>query len=102
MHNFFFYIKSFFIGKFVGKDSVGNSYYTHKKDSKIRWVIYKGMPEATKVSPEWFGWLHGTLDEPLPYKLTHYPNLTGTPFAHVPKDTTESAKHRTDYTPWKP
>lgn len=103
MHNLFFYFKSFFIGVLVGKDKYGNTYYVHKKNKKKRWVIYKGLPEATKVPPEWFGWLHGITDTIGEMSdKRHYPNLTGTDFAHTPKDTTLSAKHHADYQRWEP
>ncbi len=50
----------------VGTDQSGNRYfaarprkgYAHER----RWVIYKGTPEATKVPPEWHGWLHHQTD----------------------------------------
>ena len=56
-------------------------------------MIYNGYAEASKVPPEWHGWLHYTLDEPptevqLPRKAweTDYtPNLTGTPMAWRPQ-----------------
>ena len=27
-----------------------------------RWVVYKDLAEASKVPPEWHGWLHNTVD----------------------------------------
>jgi NADH:ubiquinone oxidoreductase subunit len=55
--------------------------------------MYAGKPEATMVPPEWFGWLHGTQDRPLPkegarsyqWVRLHQPNLTGTAGAYLPK-----------------
>ncbi len=57
-------------GRFIGKDELGNSYYEARdnKDSYDgrlrRWVIFNGYAEASKVTPEWHGWLHHTFDEP--------------------------------------
>ena len=57
-------------GVFIGEDATGNRYYEAKDDSdsydarKRRWVIYKGYAEASKVPPDWHGWLHYTFDQP--------------------------------------
>ena len=85
-------------GALVGTDAFGNRYYQSRDNvsydgRKRRWVIYNGYAEASKVPPEWHGWLHYTLDEPptevqLPRKAweTDYtPNLTGTPMAWRPQ-----------------
>ena len=51
----------------VGRDTQGNRYYRerHEPDGRRRkrWVIYKGEREASRVPPEWHGWLHYTVDE---------------------------------------
>jgi NADH:ubiquinone oxidoreductase subunit len=39
----------------------GNVFY-QTRDSKRRWVIYNGEMEASRVSPDWHGWLHFTWD----------------------------------------
>ena len=50
-------------GVFVGQDELGNRYYEARdnRDSyderKRRWVIYNGYAEASKVTPDWHGWL---------------------------------------------
>ena len=83
--------------RFVGKDITGNKYYTAKPRKgykrERRWVIYKGSPEASKVPPEWHGWLHHQTDM-IPTKKEesyrqewqkpHKPNLTGTNLAYRP------------------
>src|SRR3546814_186875 len=58
-------------GVFIGQDELGNRYFEAKDASdsydvgrKRRWVIYTGYAEASKVSPDWHGWLHYTFDEP--------------------------------------
>jgi NADH:ubiquinone oxidoreductase subunit len=105
-------------GTFVGADPYGNRYY--RAPSRIqgraerRWVIYKGEPEASKVPPEWHGWLHYTVEEPpkdggrlrYPWQKEHLPNLTGTPAAYRPAGhTLEGGKRQPatgDYEPWTP
>jgi len=75
----------------VGEDDAGNVFYT-SRDGKRRWVIFNGEMEASRVSPDWHGWLHHTWDEtpgerPVTHKAwekPHLPNLTGTAAAHVP------------------
>ena len=52
-------------GKLVGKDDIGNRYYVQRKGVgplgvPRRWVIYKNLAEASKVPPEWHGWMHYT------------------------------------------
>ncbi|MEL6426780.1 MAG: NADH-ubiquinone oxidoreductase subunit NDUFA12 family protein, partial [Pseudomonadota bacterium] len=50
-------------GEKVGEDDQGNVFY-QKDGGKRRWVMYNGEIEASRVSPEWHGWLHFTFDEP--------------------------------------
>ena len=56
--NFF---KTLFTGIYVGKDNFGNKYYRNKRDQ--RWVIYSNKIEATKISSDWFLWIHHTVDK---------------------------------------
>ena len=62
----------------VGEDEAGNRYYEARTNKgsydqrKRRYVIYKGYAEASKISPDWHGWMHYTFDEPPtvePFKL---------------------------------
>lgn len=95
----------------VGEDEQGNIFYK-TADGKRRWVIFNGEIEATRVSPEWHGWLHFTWDHtpseaPLAHKAwekPHQENLTGTDAAYAP---TGSIRRpipavRTDYEAWQP
>ena len=58
-------------GEFVGEDEFGNRYY-RTKGGKIdptlgferRWVIYRGITEASKIPPAWHGWMHHVVDVP--------------------------------------
>jgi len=98
-------------GKLVGEDASGNRFYT-SKDAKRRWVIYNGEAEASRVSPDWHGWLHHTFDEmptgkPLVHKAwekPHQDNLTGTSLAYAPQGSLRAATPaaRQDYEAWQP
>lgn len=95
----------------VGEDAQGNVFY-QTRDGKRRWVIYNGEAEASRVSPEWHGWLHHTWTEPpsevpLPRKeweKPHLPNLTGTPEAYAPAGSIRRRHpaERRDYEAWTP
>ncbi len=98
-------------GEKVGADEQGNVYY-QTKDGKRRWVIYNGVVEGSRVSPEWHGWLHHTWDEPptkapvihKSWEKPHLPNLTGTPEAYAPLGSIRrpAPVARTDYEAWQP
>ncbi|TAH36502.1 MAG: NADH:ubiquinone oxidoreductase subunit NDUFA12 [Alphaproteobacteria bacterium] len=112
-------IHTFLFGKKVGQDEFGNIYYTEKRMAKNRrtkrWVIYYGDAEATRVPPDWHGWLHYTVDAPppstglvtrKPWIRPHQANQSGTPNAYLPhghllKGDTR-AKATGDYEPWTP
>ena len=75
--------------------------------------MYVGYAEASKVSPDWHGWLHYMFDqppttEPLPrrrWEKPHLPNLSGTPFAYRPRGSLarggERASATGDYEAWR-
>ena len=103
----------------IGTDEMGNRYYESRDNKsydgrKRRWVIYNGYAEASKVSPDWHGWLHYTFDEPptaeplkrRSWELDHQPNLTGTPLAWRPPGSLAAEGVRPaatgDYEAWKP
>ncbi len=98
-------------GKRVGTDSMGNVFYRNASDSR-RWVIFNGEAEATKVSPDWHGWLHHTYGEPpterpMPHRAwekPHKQNLTGTVLAYAPAGSIRRAHpaDRADYEAWRP
>ncbi|PIZ34317.1 MAG: NADH:ubiquinone oxidoreductase subunit NDUFA12 [Alphaproteobacteria bacterium CG_4_10_14_0_8_um_filter_37_21] len=108
MTNLFFVLKSWFTREFVGQDAFGNKYYRHKHDARKRWVHYKGYNDATKIPPHWHSWIHHSAPIPLSenlaphYTKMSYPNLTGTGFKHIPKNTTSASKKQAGYTAWKP
>lgn len=95
----------------VGEDDEGNTFY-ETRDGMRRWVIFNGETEASRVSPDWHGWLHHTWDEPpnkspLPRKTwekPHQENLTGTMLAYAPAGSLKQAKpvDRSDYEAWSP
>lgn len=95
----------------VGEDDQGNVFY-QTRDGKRRWVIYNGEVEASRVSPDWHGWLHHTYkdaptDKPLAHKdweKPHLENLTGTAMAYAPAGSIRRAQpeERRDYEAWSP
>jgi NADH:ubiquinone oxidoreductase subunit len=95
----------------VGEDGEGNIYY-QTRDAKKRWVIYNGEMEASRVSPDWHGWLHHTWDEPptksplkhKSWEAPHQENLTGTAAAYAPPGSIRKgqAQGRADYDAWSP
>jgi len=108
-------------GRFVGQDELGNRYYEARDDRdsydrgrKRRWVIYKGYADASKVTPDWHGWLRYTFDEPptsepllrRSWEKDHLPNLTGTIHAYKPQGAIARGGERQratgDYEAWTP
>ena len=108
-------------GRFVGQDENGNRYFEARDDRdsydrgrKRRWVIYNGYADASKVTPDWHGWLHYTFDEPpttepfvvKAWEKAHQPNLTGTVHAYKPQGAIARGGERQrasgDYEAWKP
>lgn len=95
----------------VGEDEQGNVFYRDRDDKK-RWVIFNGEAEASRVSPDWHGWLHHTFDEPpserplpkKPWEKPHVENLTGTPLAYAPAGSIRRSEpvERQDYEAWRP
>lgn len=91
----------------VGDDEFGNEYYQSRSDK--RFVVYKGIAEASKVPAKWFGWLHHTCDI-LPVKINakkyswekiHLPNLTGTQNSYSPRKSQNVTKTK-PYQSWQP
>ena len=95
----------------VGQDAEGNTFY-RSKDGTRRWVIYNGEAEASRISPDWHGWLHHTWDKPpteaplahKPWEMPHQENLTGSAAAYAPPGSIRQARPvaRQDYEAWRP
>ena len=75
--------------------------------------MFNGEAEASRVSPDWHGWLHRTFDElpskkPLVHKVwekPHQENLTGTALAYAPAGSIRRGgepERRSDYEAWVP
>ena len=99
------FLKTLFFGKLVGKDEFGNKYYKNKKDE--RWVIYSSNIEATKITSDWFMWIHHTIDRiPLKndkkyiWQKKHLENKTGTENAYKPTKISKDNKLK-KYETWK-
>ena len=98
-------------GVLVGEDDQGNRFY-RSRDGKRRWVIYNGETEASRVAPDWHGWLHHTWDTPpterplerKAWEKPHQENLTGTAMAYAPQGSIRRAvpTPRKDYEAWTP
>jgi NADH:ubiquinone oxidoreductase subunit len=109
-------------GMLVGTDEFGNSYYEQRKGVGAigplgrprRWVTYKDFADASKVTPDWHGWLHYTVDtppteqayRPRPWQKPHRMNMTGTREAYRPSGSILASGKRPkatgDYKPWRP
>lgn len=103
-------------GTRVGTDALGNIYYEGGSTTdgrKRRWVIYNGPNDASRVAPEWHGWLHHSADltpDQLPparvWQKPAEPNLTGTDIAYRPSGALERGGVRAaatgDYEAWSP
>jgi len=104
-------------GKRVGEDIFGNKYYELRKPAEgesRRWVIYDGANDASRVPPEWHGWLHHSYDDvpeshlpqPRVWEKEYSPNPTGTAEAYRPAGALESGGIRSaatgDYESWNP
>ena len=107
-----------FTGSRVGEDGLGNVYYEASKPGPLgnrrRWVVYNGANDASRVPPEWHGWLHNSVDETPdvglpPRRAFEKPpsvNLTGTTQAYRPKGALGAGERRAaatgDYEAWAP
>jgi NADH:ubiquinone oxidoreductase subunit len=109
-------------GEHVGTDAQGNKYYRSKPKQaqatsagrERRWVIYNGPNDASRVPPEWHGWLHHSYDElpqshlppPKIWETDYTPNATGTAAAYRPQGALERGGRRAaatgDYEAWSP
>ena len=100
------FLKTLFYGKFVGTDIYGNKYYKSKNNQ--RWVIYKDNIEASKITSEWYLWMHHTVNE-IPnqqknkylWQKKHLENQTGTLNAYKPNKISKSNNLKKKYATWK-
>jgi len=99
------FFKTILFGKLVGKDENGNKYYKNKKDE--RWIVYAENIEASKITSEWFLWMHHTVDEPPNLKQKKYlwqkkhsENMSGTPNAYTPSKILRNNQKK-KYDTWK-
>ncbi|MBI1208660.1 MAG: NADH:ubiquinone oxidoreductase subunit NDUFA12 [Azospirillum sp.] len=105
-------------GLLVGTDRFGNRYFKERRkrdgQRERRWVLYNGEPEASKIPPEWSGWLHHTAADPLPedsafhkpWQKPYLSNRSGSAEAYRPPGHLlvggQRAKATGDYEPWVP
>tara|TARA_B100000965_G_scaffold225529_1_gene188766 strand:- start:7323 stop:7673 length:351 start_codon:yes stop_codon:yes gene_type:complete len=99
------FLKTLFFGKLVGKDELGNKYYKDNQDK--RWVIYSNNIEATKITSDWFMWIHHTVDK-IPnqnekkyiWQKKHKENKTGSKDSYQPVKIKKDNKLKR-YETWK-
>lgn len=115
-------------GELVGTDRFGNKYYRKRRTAgskpeprsvslaqERRWVVFNGgESEASRVPPEWHGWLHHQTKDPpsetsplrRDWQKEHIPNPTGSAQAYRPPGSVLSTGQRDratgDYEPWVP
>ena len=100
------FLKTLFFGKFIGKDNYGNKYYKSKKDE--RWVVYQDSVEASKITSEWFLWMHHTINE-IPanpkkkylWQKKHLENQTGTSNSYKPNQISKLNNSKKKYEIWE-
>ncbi len=100
------FLKTLFTGIFVGKDELGNKYYKNKNNQ--RWVVYAHNVEATKITSDWYLWMHHTIDK-IPEKKNnqkyswqkkHVENKTGTTERYYPTKIKKNESKK-KYKTWK-
>jgi len=102
------FLYTIFFGKLVGKDEFGNKYYQNKKNN--RWVIYKEEINASKITSDWFSWMHHTTDripsnkieKKYSWQKPHQDNQTGSKKAYKPNKIIKKTKEFQKYETWKP
>ena len=99
------FLKTLLFGKFVGKDDLGNRYYKSKNDD--RWVVYSSNIDASKITSDWYLWMHHTIDK-IPSKdekkydwqKKHLENQTGSKNAYKPIKIKKNENNK-KYETWK-
>ena len=93
------FLYTIFFGKFVGVDEYGNKYYENRQKNK-RWVIYHEEINASKITSEWYLWMHfiflikilqKKIDK-YSWQKPHMDNKTGTEKAYRPNKISKKAK----------
>ena len=99
------YLKTFFFGKLVGEDQFGNKYYKNNKNEI--WVMYASEIEATKITSEWYLWIHHTTDKipsekekKFSWQKKHSENKTGTKDRYKPTKIKKNS-YQKKYETWK-
>ena len=101
------FIYTILFGKLIGKDQFGNKYYENKKGK--RWVIYNGEINASKITSDWYSWIHYISSvkpternqKKYEWQKPHKDNKTGTNDAYTPNKISKKAKKFKKYETWK-
>ena len=80
---------------------------TTKTKKNDRWVVYSDNVDASKITSDWFLWMHHTINEPpnndqkkYSWQKKHSENLTGTDKAYKPNKIINSNQKK-KYETWK-
>ena len=95
-------------GKLIGQDEFGNKYYQSKRGK--RWVIYNGEINASKITSDWFSWIHHTTNtvpnnnqqKKYSWQKPHKDNKTGTKESYRPNKISKNTKDFKKYENWNP
>ena len=102
------FLYTIFFGKQIGKDEYGNKYYKNKKDK--RWVIYNGEINASKITSDWYSWIHHISnripneegEKKFSWQKPHKDNKTGTNESYKPNKISKNNKKFKKYESWRP
>ena len=103
------FLYTIFFGKLVGRDESENKYYENRKKDK-RWVVYKGEINASKITSDWFSWIHYISNitpvekkyNKYPWQKPHLENKTGTNESYKANKISKKSKDFKKYETWKP
>ena len=100
------FLKTLFFGTYVGKDEYGKKYFKSKNNE--RWVIYSNKIEATKITSDWYLWMHHTINN-IPdekdkkkylWQKNHLENQTGSKNSFKPTKIIKNLSQK-KYETWK-
>tara|TARA_B100001029_G_C14891069_1_gene355448 strand:+ start:43 stop:396 length:354 start_codon:yes stop_codon:yes gene_type:complete len=100
------FLYTIFFGKLVGKDEFGNKYY--KNNSGKRWVVYNGEINASRITSDWYSWIHyishnipNEKEKKFSWQKPHKDNKTGTKDSFKPNKISKNSKKFKKYESWK-
>ena len=97
-----FKIYSFLNGNLVHKDSLGNKFYSDKKNIDKRWVVYAEGLGPESLPTNYHNWLHNTSDTIIDFNSSEddlINNIKGRTQKHI---STHKDKSNKGYNSWQP